>query len=245
MTAGFIFLPGSNGFQYPGQFRAKENADDGRRSFVSAQTVVVARAGHGTPQHVLIFIDAFDDGCQEQQELVVMIGVAAGIQQVFPFQGRQGPVVVLAAAVHPFKGLFMEQADHAMLQGDTFHEFHGQLVVVAGQVHRCINGRQFVLGRRYLVVFRLSRDAQLPQFLIQLRHKGFHFGFDGAEIMVLHLLPFGRLRPEQSAARIDQVFPFFPHGLVYQEVFLFRPNIGDDPFRMCAKDRQHPFGRFA
>ena len=115
MTVGFILLPGSNGLQHPGEFCAQEDADDGRRRFVGSQTVIVACAGHGATQHVLIFIDTFDDGRQEQQELVVVIRVAAGIQQVFPFQCGQGPVVVLAAAVHAVKGLFMEQADHAVL----------------------------------------------------------------------------------------------------------------------------------
>ena len=115
MTVGFILLPGSNGFQNTGELRTQEDTDDGRRRFVGAQSVIVTRAGHGAAQHVLIFIDTFDDGRQEQQELVVVIGIAAGIQQVFPFERGEGPVVVLAAAVHTVKGLFVEQTDHAVL----------------------------------------------------------------------------------------------------------------------------------
>ena len=102
-----------------------------------------------------------------------------------------------------------------------------------------------MLGGSDFVVFCFSRNAQFPQFFVQFCHEGLHPGFDGAEIMVFHLLSFGRLGPEQGAARKDQVLPFFPHGLVYQEILLFRAHVGDDFFCMYAENRQQPSGRFA
>lgn len=104
MTVGFILLPGSNGFQHPGEFCTQEDADDGRRRFVGSQTVIVACAGHGTTQHVLIFIDTFDDGRQEQQELVIMIRVTAGIQQVFPSSVDRDQLLCLPLPFTPSKG---------------------------------------------------------------------------------------------------------------------------------------------
>ena len=43
-------------------------------------------------------------------------------------------VVVLAAAVHAFKGLLVLQADQTILGCDLAHHFHGQQVVVDGYV---------------------------------------------------------------------------------------------------------------
>ena len=102
-----------------------------------------------------------------------------------------------------------------------------------------------MLGRSHFVVLRFGRNTQLPQFFVQFCHKGFHLGLDGAEIMVFHLLSFGRLCSEQGAARKDQVLPFFPHGLVYQEILLFRAHVGDDFFSMYSENSQQPSGSFA
>ena len=208
----------------------------------SAQAVVVACARHGGAHDILVFIDALQHGCQEQQELVIVVHIVARVEEVFALHRGNGPVVVFAAAVDALEGLFMEQADHAVFHGDALHVFHHELVVVRRDVDRREDRSQLVLGRRYLVMLGLGQDAQLPQFFVQLFHEGFHTRFDDAEVVVFHFLSLRHLRAEQGAAAVDQVAAFLPQLLVDQEVFLFRPDVRDDLFGMDAEQGQHAFG---
>ena len=123
---------------------------------VGPQAVIVPGAGHGDAQQVLILVHPFDDGGQKQQEPGVLRRVFAGVQQVFPPVGGQGPVVVLAAAVDPLEGLLVEQTHQAVAGGHVFHHFHGQLVVVGGHVGGGEDRRQLVLGGGHLVVLCLG-----------------------------------------------------------------------------------------
>ena len=45
-----------------GQLIAQEHGDDGGRRLVGAQPVVVARAGNGDTQQILVFVHRLDDG---------------------------------------------------------------------------------------------------------------------------------------------------------------------------------------
>ena len=119
-----VYLIGSDGFKNCGQLRAQEHRNDSRRSFVSTQTMVIAGAGNRYTQQILVFINSLDDGCQEGQEAQVFIRLLARIQQVHALFSRQGPVVMLAAAVYAVEGFFMQQADQTMTQGYALHEFH-------------------------------------------------------------------------------------------------------------------------
>ena len=59
-----------------------------------------------------------------------------------------------------------------------------------------------MLSGGHLVMLCLCENAQLPKLLIQFLHIGDDPGLDGTEIMVIQLLPFGRLCAEQSAAAV-------------------------------------------
>ena len=166
--------------------------------------MIVAGSGHRGPQQVGVLVHSLDDGGQEHQELQVLHGGVTGIQQVL-LGGGQGPVVVLAAAVHAFKGLFMLQADQTVLGGDLLHHLHGQQVVVDGHVGGIVDGGQLMLAGGYLVVLGLGGHAQLPQLLVQFLHERGHLGADHAEVVLLQLLALGRGSTEQGAAGEDQV----------------------------------------
>ena len=77
-----------NSFENCSQLSAKEHGYDSRRSFVSAQTMVIAGTGNRYTQQILIFINSFDDCCQESQEAQVFVRLLAGIQQVQAFFRR-------------------------------------------------------------------------------------------------------------------------------------------------------------
>ena len=153
---------GLDGVQNGGQLIPQEDRDHGGRRFVGAQPVVVSGRCNRGPQQPLIVVHRLDHCRQEQQELGVFMGRLAGREQVHARVGGEGPVVVLAAAVDPGKGLFVEQAHHAMPGRYPLHDLHGQLVLVRGQIGGGVNGGKLMLGGRYLVVLRLGQDPQLP-----------------------------------------------------------------------------------
>ena len=205
--------------------------------------MVVARGGHGDAQQILVFVHGLDDGAQEQQELGVLIGGGAGIQQVHPGVGGDGPVVVLAGAVDPVEGLLMEQAHQAMALGNLLHHLHGQLIVVGCDVGGGEDGSQLMLGWGHLVVLGLGQDTQLPQLVVQLLHVGCHPGLDGAEVMIVQLLTLGGLGAEEGAAGVDQVLTPVKILLVHQEVLLLGADGGLDGGHIgVAEELQHPQG---
>jgi len=87
--------------------------------------VVVARAGNGYTQQILIIVDRFDYSAEEKQKLSVLIRSFARLEQIDAVGGRYRPVVVFAAAVDALKRLLVQQADHAVLAGDLLHYLHG------------------------------------------------------------------------------------------------------------------------
>ena len=207
------------------QLVAKEDRHNGGRRLVAAQPVVVAGIGHAAAQHLLILVHALDEGRQKQQELCVLTGGASGLEEVLTGIRGQRPVVVLAAAVDPGKGLFVEQAHQIVAVGHFLQKLHGQLIVVAGAVGVGVHRGDLVLGGSYLIVLRLGQHAHLPQLLIQLMHEGRHTGLDGTVVVVVQLLPLGRLGTEQRAAAEHQILPAAIHGLVDEEILLLRPHL--------------------
>ncbi len=89
--------------------------------------------------------------------------------------------------------------------------------------------RDLVLAGSHLVVPGLHRHAQPIQFPLRLGHEGQHPRRDGAEVVVLQLLPLGRLGAEQGALAGQQVGPPVEELPVHQEVLLLRSHRRDDP----------------
>ena len=71
-----------------------------------------------------------------------------------------------------------------------------------------------------LVVPGLGRDAEFEQLTLGVHHEAEDTLGDGAEVVVVELLAFGRLGAEQGAARVDQVRPRQEEVPVDQEVLL-------------------------
>ena len=199
--------------------------------------MIVARGSHGGAQQVGVLIHSLDDSGQEDQELQVLHGGVAGIQQVF-VGGAHGPVVVLAAAVHAFKGLLMLQADQTILGGDLLHHLHGQQVVVDGHVGGIEDGSKLMLAGSNLVVLGLSGHAQLPQFLVQFLHELRNLGTDDAEVMLFQFLTLGRGSAEQGAAGEDQILTCLVVLLLNKEVLLLGADGGGDVVHILAEQLQ-------
>ena len=164
--------------------------------------------------------DGPDDGDQEEQELGVVVGRVAGLEQVVARVVGQRPVEVLARAVDAGERLLVQQELQAVAVGHALHGLHDQHVVVGGDVGVLERDGQLVLRRRDLVVPGLDRDAELVELGLGLEHAGQDALGDGAEVMVLHLLALGRLGAEEGPAGVDQVGPGEVEVLVDQEVLL-------------------------
>ena len=223
------------------QLLAHEDGDDGRGCLVGAQTVIVAGGGDGGAQQVCVLIDCLDDSGQEDQELQVLHGSVAGVQQVL-VGGAHRPVVVLAAAVHALKRLLVLQADQTVLGCDLLHQLHGQQVVVDGNVGGVEDGGQLMLAGSHFVVLGLGGDAQLPQLFVQFLHEGGDFGADDAEVMLFELLALGRGSAEQGAAGQDQVLTCLVVFLLDEEVLLLRADRGGHIVHILAEQLQDTDG---
>ncbi len=99
------------------QLLAQEDGDDRRRCLIGSQPVVVAHIRGRLPQKIRMDVDGFQDTGQHQQELDILMGRLARLQQVDPVVGDDRPVIVLARTVHPGKWFLMEQAFHPVLAG--------------------------------------------------------------------------------------------------------------------------------
>ena len=203
--------------------------------------MIVARGGHRGAQQIGVLIYGLDNGGQEDQELQVLHGGVTGIQQVL-VGGAHGPVVVLAAAVHAFKGLLVLQADQTVLGCDLAHHFHGQQVVVDGHVGGIEDGSKLVLAGSNLVVLGLGGHAQLPQLLVQFLHERRNLGTDDAEVVLLQLLTLGRGSAEQGAAGEDQILTSLVVLFLDQEVLLLGANGGGDVVHILAEQLQDADG---
>ena len=165
------------------------------------------------PEQILIFVDRLDNGAEEQQELRVFVRRVAGLEKVDARIGGDRPVVVLAAAVDAGERLFVQQADKSVPCRDLLHDFHGELVVVGGDVGGGEDGRELVLSGRDLVVLGLGENAELPQLLVEICHERRDARLDRAEVMVVHLLSLGRLCAEKRAPAEHKVLALIVHAL--------------------------------
>ena len=175
---------------------------------------------------------------EEDEELEVLLGGVAGVEQVGAV-GRQRPVVVLARAVDAGKGLLVLQAHQAVVAGKDLHELHDQQVVVDGDVGLLEHGCELVLGGGDLVVLGLGGDGELPELLVELLHKTAHRGADGAEVVLLELLALGGCGAEKGTPGEDEVGALGVVLLLDEEVLLLGAHGGDHAYGVAAEEAQH------
>ena len=183
-----------------GELVAEVDRNDGRRRFVRAETVVVARGGDAGAEQRTEFVDCTDDRSREDEELRVLVRRVARIEQVALGGIAQRPVDVFARAVDAGEGLLVQQAGEAVLVGGLFEDRHDELLVVGGEVGRLEERRDLELSGRDFVVAGLGRDAEFEEFAVDLIHEGHDAIRNEAEVVVLELLTLGRGRAEERAS---------------------------------------------
>jgi len=90
---------------------AQVDRDDGGRSFVGAETMVVAGRSDGSAEQALVEVDGADHRGAEGEELGVLVRVVAGLEEVADAGATDGPVDVLTGTVNAREGLLGEEAD--------------------------------------------------------------------------------------------------------------------------------------
>ena len=183
--------------------------------------MVVACGSDGDTEQILILVNTLDDSSEEEEELCVFLRQLARLQQVLSGIGGDRPVVVLAGAVHAVVGFFVKQYGEVMLACDAFHQIHHKLVVVVGKVGILKDRRQLKLVGSYFVMAGLDRDTQFVTFDFQFFHKSCDTWGDGAEIVVLQLLVFGRGVSHQGTSGQTKVRAGIVQCRVDEEIFLF------------------------
>ena len=217
---------------------AQEDRDNGRRSLVRAQAMVVSAARNAHAQQVLIIVDRFDDAGEEYDELQVRLRRVARVEQVL-ILGAEAPVVMLARAVNAFKRLFMLQAHEAMVAREQLHHFHGEQVLVNRAVRVAEHRGELMLARRDFVVLGFRGNREAPQLVVELFHERIHRRANGAEIMLVEFLALARGRAEQRAAAHDKVLATFVIFFGNKEVFLLGTHVDRDMSRVFAEQGKH------
>ena len=207
---------------------------------MSAQAAVVAEAGTAHAQQVVILVHARDDRKEEEQKHLVFGGIAARFEQIEPGVRAERIVGVFAAAVDAGKRLFVQEARKPVIVRDLFHRLHDQLILIGRDVRLAEDRRELVLSGRDLVVLSLGGDAELPQLLVEIRHKARDPVADGRVILIVLFLPLGRHRAEQRAPGELEVVTLVIVALVDEEVLLLSADVGDDLARVHAQDVEQP-----
>ena len=226
-----------------GELFAQEDGENGWWCLVGAKPVIVASGSRGTAQQVGMKVDRPEHGGQHGQEHRILLRRVPWIEQILAPVGDR-PVVVLAGAVDAGIGLLVKQADQPMAFGDLAQDLHREHVVVDGEVQFLEDGCQLKLRGRDLVVARLRRNAQPPQFVLNLIHERQDAWLDCAEVVVFQLLMFCRSRSEERTAGLYQIRTLIIELLVHQEILLFRPHRDPSMHRRHAKARHQTRHRF-
>ena len=235
-----------NRFQYGFELVADEYRHDCRRRFVRSEPVIVSRARNRNAQQILIVVDGADHRGEKKQKARVFPRRIAGLQKTFARIGFDRPVVVLAAAVDAGKRLFMQQAHKPVTARNLFHDLHRQLILIGRQIRRRKNRRHFVLGGSRFVVFRLCKDAELPQLFVQVFHIFTNARRDRGKILVVHLLTLCGLCTEKRPPRHLEISALFIEFFIDQKIFLFGADAGNHVFDVFfAEKTKHTKGLFA
>ena len=92
--------------------------------------------------------------------------------------------------------------------------------MVNGEVGLFEDRSEFKLVGGYLVVAGLTGDAQFEGLDLEVAHEGCHTLRDGAKVVVIHLLVFGRVVAHEGTACEQQVGAGCIEALIYEEVLL-------------------------
>ena len=213
------------------QLLTKEYGNDGRRSLVCTQTMVISYVSSGLTQQICMDVDCFQDAGENQQELTVLMGTFARIQKIDAVVRGQRPVVMFTGSIDTGEWFLMKQAYQTLLSSNSLQCLHHNLVVVSCYIGFCIDGSKLMLGRSYFVMLGFCRNTHFPELFVDLSHVTADSLTQSSKIMVVKFLSLWRHSAEQGTAGIDQVFSLKIFFTVNQEIFLLSTDGGNHLMR--------------
>ncbi len=132
-----------------------------------------------------MLIHRFQYTGQHQKELDILMGSLARIKKILAVVRRKRPVIMLTGTIYPGKRLLMEQTFHSMPASYPLQGLHHQMIMVNRHIRLRIDRRQLMLCRRNLVMLRLRRHSNLPQFFIHILHESRDSLPDGSKVMII------------------------------------------------------------
>ena len=108
------------------------------------------------------------------------------------------------------------------------HQAHQEHVVVNGKVGLLEDRCQLKLVWCNLVMTGLARNTELKSLDFQILHECLNTLWDGAEVVVVHLLVLCRIVTHQGAACQHQIRTCSIQAFIYQEVLLLPTEIGNN-----------------
>src|SRR6476646_3735972 len=209
-----------------GELLAHEYRDDGWRSLVGAETVLVARGRDTGAEQRGVLMHRLEDRGEEDQEANILMRRLPGLEQVVTIElrvvGRHGhrPVAVLARSVDAGKRLLVQQRLQVMPQRDTTQRRHNELVVIDGNVGLFEARCHLELAWRHFIVPRHDRNAELVQLVLDLGDTRLNALWYAAEVVILELLAPRRGSADERAAGHDEIRSQGEVTSINQEILL-------------------------
>ena len=149
--------------------------------------------------------------------------------------GRKTPVVVFSAAINACKRLFVKQHTEAVFTCHLLHQRHQQHIMIYRKVGFFKDRSQLKLVGCHLVMTCFAGNTQFERLNFEVFHKRLNPFGDGAEVVIVHLLIFGRVVSHQRSARQHQVGTGKIKTLVYQKILLFPSQITRNLLHLWVK----------
>ena len=179
-------------------------------------------------EQTVVLIYTHQGLCDEDHETEVVLWCLARTMEQNASICSETPVIVLTGTVDACKWLLMEKYAETVMASHLLHQAHQEHVVVNGKVGLLEDRCQLKLVWCHLVMAGLARNTELESLDFQILHKCLNTLWDGAEVVVVHLLVLGRIVTHQGAACQHQVRTCSIQALIYQEVLLLPTEVGNN-----------------
>ena len=162
-------------------------------------------------------------------------GVLPGAWRRWPVSVVRLQLLCLPLPLMPAKGFSWSRQRKPWWRGDVAHQRHNEHIVVDSQVAFLINRSELKLVGATSLWRVLQGMPNSSDWISKSRMNSTITLGNGAKVVVVHLLVFGRIVSHQGSARQEQVGTRRIKTFIHQEIFLFPTQIDGDTL--------HPSGR--
>ena len=211
-----------------GKLVAQEDGHNRWRSLVGAQTMRIGCTHDRCLEQTVVLVYTHQSLCDEDYETEVILRCLARTMKQNACICSETPVVVLTGTIDACEWLLMEKYAETVMASYLLHQAHQEHIVVNGKVGLLEDRCQLKLVWCYLVVTGLARNTEFKSLDFQILHESLNTLWDGAEVVVVHLLVLGRIMTHQGATCQHQVRTCCIQAFIYQEVLLLPTEIGNN-----------------